>query len=85
MSASQEQRAEWLEPEFWERLDRLESRHQKIQSEHESARRGLERVTPHEAEELRSAWRRYCEVIDELDKTTAELEALRTYHPEVAI
>jgi hypothetical protein len=79
MSASQEQRAEWLDPEFWERLDRLESRHQKIQTEHENARRGLERVTPREAEELRSAWRRYCEVIDELDKTTAELEALRTY------
>jgi hypothetical protein len=79
MSASQEQRAEWLEPEFWERLDRLEIRHQKIQTEHESARRGLERVTPREAEELRTAWRRYCEVIDELDKTTAELEALRSY------
>ena len=79
MSASQEQRAEWLEPEFWERLDRLESRHQKIQTEHENARRGLERVTPREAEELRNAWRRYCEVIDELDKTTAELEALRSY------
>ena len=31
------------------------------------------------AEELRHAWRRYCEVIDELDKTTAELESLRTY------
>ena len=79
MSASQEQRAEWLEPEFWERLDRLEIRHQKIQTEQESARRGLERVTPREAEELRTAWRRYCEVIDELDKTTAELEALRSY------
>lgn len=79
MSASEEQRAEWLDPEFWERLDRLEIRHQKIQTEHESARRGLERVTPREAEELRTAWRRYCEVIDELDKTTAELEALRSY------
>ena len=55
------------------------SRHQKIQTEHENARRGLERVTPREAEELRNAWRRYCEVIDELDKTTAELESLRTY------
>ena len=36
-------------------------------------------VTPREAEELRQAWRRYCEVIDELDKTTAEFETLRTY------
>ena len=79
MSASEEQRAEWLDPEFWDRLDRLEGRHQKVQSQHESARRNLERVTPAEADELRSAWRRYCEVIEELDKTTAEFEVLRTY------
>lgn len=79
MSASEEQRAEWLDTEFWERLDRLEGRHQKIQSEHESARRGLDRVTPREAEELRTAWRRYCEVIAELDETTAEFEKLRSY------
>ena len=78
MSASEEHRAEWLDPEFWERLDRLEGRHLRVQSEHESARRGLDRVTPREAEELRQAWRRYCEVIAELDRATAELEALRT-------
>ena len=78
MSASEEQRAEWLGNRFWERLDRLEVRHQKVQSEHEAARRGLERVTPREAEELRNAWQRYCAVIAELDKTTAELEALRS-------
>jgi hypothetical protein len=78
MSASECQRAEWLDPVFWERLDRLEGRHQRVQSEHDSARRGLERLTPLEAEELRRAWRRYCEVIAELDETTAEFEALRT-------
>jgi hypothetical protein len=78
MSASQQQRAEWLDPAFWERLDRLEARHQKLQSEHQSAQRGLERLTPRESEELRQAWRRYCEVIAELDRATAELEALRT-------
>jgi len=77
MSASEEQRAEWLDPQFWERLDRLEGRHQKVQSAHETARRGLERVTAREVEELRDAWRRYCEVIAELDQTTAELETLR--------
>jgi hypothetical protein len=82
MSASpvcrpEEQQPEWLESDFWERLDRLEGRHQKAQTEHESARRGLDRVTPREAEELRNAWRRYCEVIDELDKTTEEFAALR--------
>jgi hypothetical protein len=77
MSALEEQRAEWLDPDFWNRLNRLENRHQKVQSEHDSARRKLERVTPHEAEELRAAWQKYCEVIAELDQTAAEFEALR--------
>jgi hypothetical protein len=77
MSASERQRADWLDPAFWERLDRLEGRHQRVQSEHDSARRGLERLTPREADDLRRAWQRYCEVIAELDATTAEFEALR--------
>lgn len=79
MSASEEHRAEWLDREFWERLTRLENRHQKVQSEHDSARRRLERVTPRETEELRDAWRQYCQVIAELDQTTAEIETLRTF------
>ena len=79
MSASEEQRAEWLGSNFWDRLDRLEGRHQRVQSEHESVRRNLERVTPREADELRYAWRRYCEVIAELEQTTAEFEAFRTF------
>jgi hypothetical protein len=78
MSALEEQRAEWLGASFWDRLDRLEGRHQRVQSEHECVRRSLERVTPSEVEELRNAWRRYCEVIAELEKTTAEFEVLRT-------
>jgi hypothetical protein len=78
MSASEEQRAEWLDPRFWERLDRLEGDHQRIQSEHEAVRRGLERVVPEESADLRAAWRRYCDVIAELDRATAELEVLRT-------
>jgi hypothetical protein len=78
MSASERQRAEWLDPAFWERLDKLEGRHQRIQTEHDSARRRLERLTVGELEELRGAWRRYCEVIAELDETTAEFEKLRT-------
>jgi len=77
MSASEQQQAEWLGIQFWDRLDRLEVRHQRLQSEHEAVRRGLESVSPREAAELRNAWRRYCEVIAELDQTTAELEALR--------
>ena len=78
MSASEHQRAEGLDPTFWERLDRLEGRHQRVQTEHDSARRSLERLTPREAEEMRRAWLRYCEVIAELNETTAEFEALRT-------
>ncbi len=78
MSASEEQRADWLDPRFLERLDNLEGHHQRIQSEHEVVRRGLEQVTYQEAASLRAAWRRYCEVIAELDRTTAELEMLRT-------
>jgi hypothetical protein len=77
MSASEHARAEWLEPGFWERLDRLEGRHQRVQAAHDSARRGLERLSPRETDELRSAWQRYCEVIAELDETTAEFEVLR--------
>jgi len=77
MNASQHQRAEWLDPGFWERLDRLEVRHQRVKAEHDSVRRGLERLTPNEMEELRRAWRRYCEVIAELEETTAEFETLR--------
>ena len=77
MSASEQQRAEWLDPGFWERLDRLEGRHQRAQVEHDNARRGLDRLTPGEIEELHRAWRRYCEVIAELDQTTAEFEMLQ--------
>lgn len=78
MSASEQQRAEWLAPDFWEKLDRLEGRHQRIQSEQSSAQRGLEGLAPRESEELHRAWERYCEVIAELDRTTAEFEALRS-------
>jgi hypothetical protein len=77
MSASEQQRAEWLDPGFWERLDKLEGRHQRAQAKYDNARRGLERLTPGEIEELHRAWRQYCEVIAELDQTTAEFEVLR--------
>jgi hypothetical protein len=79
MSASPQQRAEWLEPEFWDRLDRLECRHRRVLCEHDDARRNLKRLTSREMEELRAAWRRYCQVIFELDQTTSELESLRKW------
>jgi len=76
MSASPLSPALWPEG-FWDRLDQLEGRHQRVLTHHDQARRGLERLTSGEAEEVRLAWRRYCEVIAELDATTAEFEALR--------
>lgn len=78
MSASEDLRPDWLGAPFWDDLRRLESRHRQIQQEHDIARRRLELVTPQEADELRSAWRHYCEVIAELDDATAALEQLRT-------
>ena len=77
MSASEGLRAEWLDGEFWRKLDQLEERHRRVQNEHESARRTLDGVRPGEAEQMRRAWLCYCEVIARLDETTAELEALR--------
>ena len=76
MSASEQRRAEWLDRGFWDRLDRLESYRQRMQAEHDKARRGLEGLAPHDLEELRQAWRRYCEAIAELDRTAAEFGAL---------
>ena len=77
MSASELQRAEWLDPGLWDRLELLDRRHRRAQWEHHLARRDLERLTRGGAEGLRLAWLRYCEVIAELDRTTAEIEALR--------
>jgi prefoldin subunit 5 len=79
VSASEAERSEWLDNRFWERWERLEARHQRIQSEHESVRRGLERLAGDELQQLRETWQRYCAVIAELDCATAELEALRTH------
>jgi len=81
MSAEAEPRTEWLDSKFWDRLDRLESQHSRIQSEHERARRCLDRTDPTALLEMREAWRRYCEVIAELDRTTGELECLRRSAP----
>lgn len=78
MSASELERAAWLGTPFWDRLDRLESHHRRVLSEHESAQRDLARLGSLEAAELRHAWERYCEVIAELDRATAEIETLRT-------
>lgn len=78
MSASGDIQANWLPPALWDDLKRLESRHRELQREHDLARRRLDQVTPEEADDLRDAWRDYCEVIAELDEATAALEHLRT-------
>ena len=63
---------------FWERLERLESWHRRVQWDHERAQRDLKRLPSGEAEESRQAWLRYCEVIATLDRATAGIESLRT-------
>ena len=68
---------QWLHEPFWERLNRAEAYHQRIQSEHECARRDLDSLQRTGSPDLRDAWFRYCAVIAELDRTTAELESLR--------
>ena len=78
MSALEQSRADWLDTKFWERIDLLEARHQHVQSQHDAVRRGLERVRADESLELHRAWERYCEVIAELDRATADIETLRT-------
>jgi len=78
MSASEPQRAEWRDPPFWDRLDRLESHHRRVLREHDSARRDLGRLGTLEPGELRQAWERYCAVIAALDRATADIETLRS-------
>ena len=77
MSAADETQPAWLEELFWERLDRIELHHQRIQCEHETRRRSLDRFRDTRHPGLRLAWQRYCEVIAELERTSAQLEALR--------
>ena len=77
MSAIVDKQITWLNAEFWELLERLEVRHQRVQSEYDSARRQLDRVDPKTSSDIHGAWARYCEVIAELDRAAGELELLR--------
>jgi len=78
MIAPKVTRPDWLDEQFWRSLDRIELHHQRIQSEHETWRRSLDRCRETLNDDLPLVWHRYCEVIAELEQTTAELEALRT-------
>ena len=73
-----EREPRWLADSFWGRLNQAEADHQRIQGEHEAVRRTLESVQRGGSPELQAAWQRYCDVIAELDRSTAELESLRT-------
>lgn len=78
MSGSGSPTAIGFNDQFFDRLQRLEGRHQRLQSEHEVARRGLERLEAGAGEELREAWRHYCEVVGELDHISATIAAFYT-------
>ncbi len=73
-----EQRPFWLRDPFWSRLNKVESMHVRLQFRHEAVRRELTAIPSARNEGFDAVWQRYCEVIRELDMTTAELEALRT-------
>jgi len=77
MSASELQRAEWLDAGLWDRLERLENRHRRAQWDHRLAQRALQGLPRGESEGLYLAWQRYREVIAELDRVTAAIESLR--------
>ena len=75
MSASELQRAEWPDPDpFF--LGAAGPAGSPAQASAVGAR---ERLKPREAEGLRLAWQRYCKVIAELERASAEFESLRAY------
>jgi hypothetical protein len=80
-SADEEQGPFWLRDPFWSRLNHVEDLHLQLQTRHEAVRRELTAIPSTRNNLFRDVWQRYCDVIRELDMTTAELEALRT-HPE---
>lgn len=68
----------WLRDPFWSRLNRVEGLHLRLQTRHEAVRRELTAIPSSRNSGFQDVWQRYCEVIRELDMTTAELEAIRT-------
>ncbi|MBV9724355.1 MAG: hypothetical protein JO299_04200 [Gammaproteobacteria bacterium] len=78
MSAMERQRAEWLDSDLWKLFEQLESRYRLSQWEYRLAQRELQQVPYGPSEALLLAWLRYCRMVAELDRTTAEIEGLRT-------
>ena len=75
---AEEQGPFWLRDPFWSRLNQVEGVHLRLQSQHEAVRRELTAIPSTRNTGFAAVWQRYCEVIRELDSTTAVLEALRT-------
>ena len=68
----------WLRDPFWSRLNQVEGLHLQLQYQHEAVRRELTAIPNARNSGFQDVWQRYCEVIRELDLTTAEMEALRS-------
>ena len=67
---------------FWERLHHLEARQQTLQAHHERLRRTLDALSSSAMEdELRETWKRYCEVVTELEIAADEFASLRFSNP----
>jgi len=77
MNAIENEQQSCIDHHSWTRLQRLEAQHRRLQSECDVARRGLDGAGIERGMELREAWKHYCEVIAELDQTTAQIEVLR--------
>jgi hypothetical protein len=78
---SQAVRPLWLDEDFWVLLLAQEHQHERLQVEHEAARRRLDRLRREDVDELQRAWAAYRLLIDELDRTSAALERLRGVPP----
>jgi hypothetical protein len=79
MGASKEQRVDSPECDFFERPDRLEGHHRRLQCKPDSAGCKLDCTGSLESVELRDCWRHNCQVIAELDQAGADCEPLRTW------
>jgi hypothetical protein len=77
-SVADEQSPYWLRDPFWSRLNQVENMHLVLQNRHEAVRRELTAIPSARNSGFQDVWQRYCDVIRELDMTTAELEALRS-------
>lgn len=76
MSLSEREHAGGFDADFWARLERLEERRRRIHWRHDLARRELEQTVSPETEELRRVWRRYCDVIAQLEELAREFATL---------